>query len=120
VVLIESLPVVPAAPFSYIPKNTPGLSYPITPVAAADEPAVPAVPAVPVCPIAIYGSVLPPAITIFANGVFISLTQTLIVFFTNDSSNIAILAATKNSSSPKYCQYGLSTQGAAEPTLSGC
>ena len=108
-VLIESLPVVPAAPFSYIPKNTPGLSYPITPVAAADEPAVPAVPAVPVCPIAIYGSVLPPAITIFANGVFISLTQTLIVFFTNDSSNIAILAATKNSSSPKNCQYALST-----------
>ena len=83
--------------------------YPITPVGAADEPAVPAVPCVPVCPIAIYGSGLPPAITIFANAeVPASLLPTLIVFLTNDSSNIAILADTKNSSCPKYCQKELS------------
>jgi hypothetical protein len=66
---------------------------------------------------AIYGSVLPPANTILAKAPVPSLVPTFKVFFTYDSSNIAILADTKNSSCPKYCQYVVSVYG-AEP--SGC
>ncbi len=61
----------------------PGLSYPITaPPGFNEEPAVPDVPIVAFCPIAIYGSVLPPAITIFANAPVPFLVPTLIVFLT--------------------------------------
>ena len=87
--MIPNVPWVPKAPPSLvIPKNTPGCLNPW----------------VPCCPIAIYGSSVPPTIAILAFGYASGGVPTLIVFFTNDSSKIANLAATKKSCSPKYCQ----------------